>query len=376
MRVEQLQLYNFRNFKHEGLIFSDSINLFIGNNAQGKTNLLESIYLLSTGKSHRGNKNSEMANFKETGYIVKARVNKIKEEEVVDSFVIGIGYDKETNKKKLKVNGADKKKLSEFIGNLNAVIFHPDDLQLIKGSPSNRRKFIDNEISQISPLYYSYLSDYNEILAQRNKSLKDSRYDKTQLELIPLLDIQLVDIGSKIIEKRRSIIEILKPLSSFIYKAISNSNEKFEMEYISFIEDLEIEDDLETIKERFLKTIEKRKKEELARGVSLVGIQKDDLSFKINDLEVKSFGSQGQQRTSVLSLKLSELELIKKEKGEYPILLLDDVFSELDKNRKTELVKIIKENKIQTFITETEMYDINELKDEKIFTIKNGGIVT
>lgn len=379
MIVKSIKLKNFRNFKNLEVDFDNVLNIFIGDNGQGKTNLLESIYLCSIGKTFRLNSENDLISFNENQFEIEISLNKINSE---FEKKINILYNK-NQKKIIKVNGVKLDKNSELIGILNNVIFTPDDLKIIKGSPNERRKFINIDISQIKPKYKYLLKNYNKVIIQRNMLLKniESNHNK---DVLQIWNEYMSDIGSEIIYYRYEYIKKLKYYASMIYANISENKETFDLLYKCNIGDLDklFSDSLSNnnlskneIKNLFKTKIEKYKESEYFRKISMIGPQKDDLIIKINNKEFKYFGSQGQQRSAVLAIKLAEIEIIKNETGEYPILLLDDVLSELDNRRKKYLINYIKN--IQTIITSTDDHDLREmLKDErkKIFHISEGNI--
>lgn len=366
MYLEKIILKNFRNYHLQEVDFSPGVNVFCGENAQGKTNLLEAIYVLGLGKSYRAFKEIELIKWNEKFFSVNGLVkNRDK------NFCLDIFYEKD-RKKKIKINGQEEKKISSLLGILKLVIFSPADLQLIQGSPSERRKFIDREISQISPLYYHDLQQYNRLLYQRNNQLKRLYEGNNELEVLRILDQTLVALGSRIIYKRLSCLKKLNLLAKLLHRRITAQEENLNLVYNSSLGRLEEKSEQE-IAEDFFKALEEKRKEEIARGSTLFGPHRDDFITLVNNYSVKNYGSQGQQRTAVLSLKLAELEFMKSESGEYPVLLLDDVMSELDAERREQLLQAVK-NKIQTFITTTDLHDfsLNFLKESKVRKIKKG----
>ncbi|MDR5658915.1 DNA replication/repair protein RecF [Serpentinicella sp. ANB-PHB4] len=354
MRVQEVRIINYRNYEDILLEFHPKINLFIGENAQGKTNLLESIYLCGLGKSFRNNKDQELINIDKNQAYIRTNVKK-KDRNVK----IELKLQKE-KKKQVKVNGIITTKYSELLGNLNIVLFSPEDLKIVKEGPSERRRFIDNDISQIFPKYHYLTAQYNKVLQQRNKLLKSRHTSQVDLEV---WNEQLSSYGSEIIIYRKQFIKKLSILAKLMHRRITQEKENLSIKYESNVKINGLEDKND-IKINFLENLKSRYKDERYRGVTLVGPHRDDIKFFINNMEVKRFGSQGQQRTTVLSLKLSELELIKGEVGEYPILLLDDVMSELDESRQKYLLMHLKN--IQTFITTTNVEQCH-LKEDDIY---------
>ena len=346
MIVKSLNLYNFRNYSHFVIDFSQDINILIGNNGQGKTNLIEAIYLLSVGKSFRSHVNKQMIMFDNEFARVEGKVISNSKQRNLE-IILG------SNFKNAKIDNQDIHKISEFVGLLNVVVFIPDDLYLVKGNPSNRRRFIDLEISKISPIYLFNLSKYSNLLKERNKYLKIlNKKNSSGDEYLEVLDEQLSKLQVELIKKRLQFINRLDQKVSSIYQKIAQKdNESIKLRYSCFLKD-----DLNY--ENILNLYRKNHSRDIKYMQSHIGIHKDDLKIYMNDNDACLYASQGQQRTIVLSLKIALIELIKEEIGEYPVLLLDDVLSELDKTRKNMLLDILNQ-KIQTFITTTSIDDIN-----------------
>ncbi len=371
MIVKSIKLKNFRNFSELNIDLNNILNIFIGDNGQGKTNLLESIYLCSIGKTFKLNSENDLIKFGQNSFEVEILINKENGSNIV-SKVINITYVK-NQKRIVKINGVKLEKNSELIGLLNNVIFTPDDLKIIKGSPIERRKFINIDISQIKPKYKYLLKNYKKVITGRNNILKDITNNSNR-DVLSIWNDYLIDIGSEIIFYRKEYIKNLKHYAALIYANISDNKENFELLYkcdIGNVDNLSKNEIKEIFREKINKSIEN----EIFRKNSLYGPHKDDIIIKINDKDFKYFGSQGQQRSAVLAIKLAEIEIIKNEIGEYPILLLDDVLSELDNKRKNFLINYIKN--IQTIITSTDDNDLKDLvknNDKKIFHICEGNI--
>jgi len=367
--VKSIKLKNFRNFSDLNIDLNNVLNIFIGDNGQGKTNLLESIYLCSIGKTFKLNSENDLIKFNQNSFEVEIVINKTNSK--LDK-TINIAYSK--NKKRVvKINGVKLEKNSEIIGYLNNVIFTPDDLKIIKGSPIERRRFINIDISQIKPKYKYLLRNYKKVITGRNNILKDLNNNSNK-DILSIWNDYLIDIGSEIIFYRKEYIKSLKEYAALIYSNISDNKEKFELSYkcdIGNVENLTKDEIKEIFKEKINKNIDN----EIFRKNSLYGPHKDDIIVKINNKDFKYFGSQGQQRSAVLAIKLAEIEIIKNEIGEYPVLLLDDVLSELDNKRKSFLINYIKN--IQTIITSTDDNDLKDLvknNSKKIFHINEGNI--
>ncbi len=348
MYLEKLVLKNFRNYEDVNKDFLAQINILVGSNAQGKTNLLESINYLATGKSYRPAREAQLIQWKKDFFYV---AGKIKSRLGSTGIEITFKTDQKSLKE-IKVNGLKINKLSELLGNLTTVLFAPEDLNIIKGSPAERRRLLDNDISQANPGYYVRLQQYNRILSQRNNLLKKMEHRPKSKEQLEVWDQQLLAAGNDIIKKRLTVLGKLSPLTRLVQRKLTDGEENLEIKYVINKEiEVEKESDVEKIlKEEMLRY----KNDEIKRGMSLWGPHRDDLKFSINGNDLKYYGSQGQHRTSVLAIKLAELEFFKAESGEYPLLLLDDVMSELDVNRRTQLINTIRERAIQCFITSTE----------------------
>lgn len=365
MFLKQIDLQQYRNFERVELHTDQKVNIFIGQNAQGKTNLLEAIYVLALTKSHRTGKDKELIRFEADAAKLHATIDKKYGAVALDLAISQQG-------KKAKINGLEQKKLSNFIGALNVVMFAPEDLEIVKGSPGVRRRFLDMEIGQVQPSYLYHLQQYQKILIQRNNMLKQN--GGHQSELLAVWNEQLAANGVKIMLKRKQFIKKLQHWATTIHHGITNGAESFSMAYLpSFRAE---EEDETVLFDHFMLKLSQMKEQEMRRGMTLVGPHRDDMSFYINDKEVQTYGSQGQQRTTALSLKLAEIELINEEIGEYPILLLDDVLSELDQYRQTQLIETF-QNKVQTFITTTGIESINasKLKDANIYHVRQGHVM-
>jgi len=343
--LRQLTLTNYRNYSSLSLAFHAPINLFIGNNAQGKTNVLESIYVLALAKSHRTARDRELIAWDTNYATIRSEVERRYGSVRLEMQLTAKG-------KKAKVNGLEQRKLSDYIGALNVVLFAPEDLAIVKGAPAQRRRFLDMEIGQVSPTYVYHLSNYNKVLAQRNQLLKDLAAKKSySAEMLPIFNTQLADLTVKLLKKRFEFIHKLQSWANGIHSGITDGRENLSIHYENSSpveEGMQAPEAVDRLMQRYEELFEKEK----LRGSTLVGPHRDDFSLQVNGVDIQTYGSQGQQRTTALSLKLAEIELIKEEVGEYPILLLDDVLSELDEHRQTLLLESI-QDKIQTFVTST-----------------------
>lgn len=358
MKINRIQLNNFRNYKNSIIDFSDGINFIVGRNAQGKTNLLESIYLSSVGKSPKSCREKQIIMFNENQSKIELSFSTLAGNKNIKLFL------DRTNKKSIKVNNINILKLTEFVGILSVVYFSPDELKLIKEVPEDRRNFLDISISQFDRTYLYNLLRYDKILKQRNSILKSIDSVESKIEQLDLFTPQLIECAQIIIEKRLNFIEKLKNIATNIHKIITiDENLDISYSYIN-TSGLSIKADLQ-------KEFDKVKLKEIDLGYTCVGPHRDDLIFKINGMDCKYYSSQGQQRTVALVVKLSLMEVIKNEIGEYPILLLDDVLSELDQNRQDRLIELI--SKYQTLITCTK---IPETKIKyNIIKVENGSII-
>lgn len=357
MQINNIDVSHFRNYHHFFIEFDKGVNILIGGNAQGKTNLIEAIYLLSVCRSFRTRINEQMIGFDSEFARVKGEVYSNARIHSLEVFL-------SKNIKRAKADGTDILKISDYVGYLNTVVFVPDDLSLVKGSPSTRRRFLDLELSKISPIYVFYLTKYNKLLKERNEYLKllykkNGQYDA----YLETLDEQLAPIQLKLIEKRENFIERLSQKVTMIYQNIAAVDEEVDIKYDCFIKGK----DEESICSLYKKGFERDKRYQSTYH----GIHKEDMKISINGRQASQYASQGQQRTIVLSIKVALIELIKEEIGEYPVLLLDDVLSELDDQRKTRLLDILN-NRIQTFITTTSIDGIEHhiIKQAKKIYIK------
>ncbi|MBQ2917493.1 MAG: DNA replication/repair protein RecF [Clostridia bacterium] len=342
MWINNIKLSNFRNYNKKEINFYENINVFFGENAQGKTNIIESIFLGSIGKSFRTNKEKELIKFNEEKALIEINFQK---SDRAGNIKIEIG-----DKKQIYLNGIKLKKLSELLGNINIVIFTPDDINILKGGPQNRRKFLDIMISQLRPNYMHVLTLYLKTLEQRNNYLKQIKLENKDENLLDIWDEKLIEYGMKIYEYRNEFIEKLKNKIKNIHKEITQEKEDIEIKYFS---------DANT-RQNFINELKSRRKLDIIKGFTTKGIHRDDFVVYINGREVEIYGSQGQHRTAILSLKLSELKVIYDEIGEYPILLLDDFMSELDDKRRKNFLNNIKD--IQVIITCTEKITLENLK--------------
>ncbi len=355
MIIKSIELSNFRNYESLDLDFDYGTNILYGNNAQGKTNILEAVSVSGTTRSHKGSKDKEMIRFGEEEAHIKTVVNKKDMDYQIDVHM------KKNKTKGIAVNKVPLKKASELFGILNIVFFSPEDLNIIKNGPSERRRFLDSELCQLDKIYLSDLAKYNKILNQRNKLLKDMVFRPDLKETLPIWDAQLIDYGKRIIKRRKSFVDELNEIVFDIHKQISGEKEELVLKYEPNIDDAFFHDELNRAKERDMRFCQ-----------TSVGPHRDDMQFSVFDVDIRKYGSQGQQRTSALSLKLAEIELVKRNINETPVLLLDDVLSELDSSRQNYLLNSIHD--IQTIITCTGLDEFikNRFKIDKIFNVVEG----
>lgn len=375
MKINFLKLQNFRNYAKLDLDFNSNKIIIIGENAQGKTNILEAIFYMASLSSYRAKADSELIQWGKDFSNIKLEINKSDTDIELEAII------NPPKKKILKVNGLKKSKSSEFISNLSVVNFSTNDLLLLRGTPEDRRSWLDIAISQIYPAYLDRLTKYNKIRIQKNNYLKELKASQSiDNSMLDVWNSQLALCGSNIIFLRLNFLKELILKAKEKHKHISG-NENLDIVYnSSIIGDVEITDNLiyknEDILELFNAKLEERKQEEIIRAQSVVGAHRDDVSYFINGNDAKKFASQGQQRTIVLALKLAELNLIKQKNGHNPVLLLDDVLAELDVERQNYLLNSISDN-IQTLITSTDLGNFKQefLQDVKIYKIKNGALI-
>ena len=357
MKIKQLKLQNYRNYDFAQLEFDDVTNIFYGDNAQGKTNILESIYLCGTTKSHRGTKDRDLIKFGQDEAHIEAIVEKNNIPFQIDIHL------KKNSPKGIAVNKIPIKRASELFGIINIVFFSPEDLNIIKNGPSERRKFIDMELSQLDKVYLNDLSNYNRVVNQRNRLLKDNYDRQVLLQNLDVWDMQLIKYGNKIIERRNLFISQINKIVAEVHEKLTGGKEMIHLSYEPSNRNMSLEEALLKNRERDIKL----------KSTS-VGPHRDDICFMVDDLDIRKFGSQGQQRTAALSLKLSEIEIVKQLINDTPILLLDDVLSELDKNRQNYLLDSISD--VQTLITCTGLDDFvnHRFSINKMIHVEQGSV--
>ena len=358
MFIKSLKLKDYRNYDLLNLEFDKATNIFYGDNAQGKTNILEAVYLSGTTKSHRSSKDRDLIRFQ-------------CEESHIETVVVknGVPYQidmhlKKNSPKGIAINRIPIKKATELFGLMNFVFFSPEDLNIIKNGPSERRRFMDLELSQLDKLYLKDLTSYNRIVNQRNKLLQDASFQPSLLDTLDIWDMQLISYGKKIISRRKQFIQEVNEIIEEVHSKLTGGKEKIILSYESGCGTLSLEE-----------AVLKNRERDIKMKSTSAGPHRDDICFRIGDIDIRRFGSQGQQRTAALSLKLSEIELVKKIIKDTPVLLLDDVLSELDKNRQNYLLDSIHD--IQTLITCTGVDEFvnHRFAINKIFHVQSGHVI-
>lgn len=360
MYIKTLQLLDYRNFKTLAIRLGENVNVFMGNNAQGKTNILEAIYYCAFARSHRTNRDKELVEINSNRAFIRVDVAKSRLDKRIDINILKDG------KKAIQINSIKVTKIGELVGTFNVVMFSPEDLKIVKESPGIRRKFLDMELCQLNSKYYYNLVQYNKILNQRNTVLKNKSIDESMLDVY---DMQLAKYGKLIIKSRLGYIDKLNQYAKDIHRDITSGKEEIEFKYISVVKNLE------DIENSMLSQLKSARKKDIDKRTTSIGPHRDDFTILLNSMDAKIYGSQGQQRTSVLTIKFSSLKIIKELTGEYPVLLLDDVLSELDFSRKAYILRSIKG--IQSIITCTGIEDLTNYLDEKskVFKVKEGSII-
>ena len=355
MRIDSLKLNNFRNYDTLEIALDPGTNLFYGDNAQGKTNILEAVYLAGTTKSHRMSRDREMIRFDQDEAHIRMNVVKRDSEYRIDMHL------KKDGKKGIAVNGVPIKRAGELVGICRFVFFSPEDLNIIKNGPSERRRFIDMELCQTDSSYIYDLARYNKILAQRNQLLKDIAFRPAMKDTLDIWDEQLLTYGSKIIKARRLFTASLNEIIKGVHEKLSGGREQLSVEYENNVDE-----------DRFIDELVAARDKDLRMRTTSVGPHRDDLKFVTQDIDIRKYGSQGQQRTTALSLKLAEIELVRKMGNDTPILLLDDVLSELDSGRQKYLLESIEQ--VQTLITCTGVDDFvkNNFRIDRLFRVSAG----
>ena len=369
MYLDRFIVQNYRNLANIDTKFDPNVNIFIGKNAQGKTNLLEAIYFLALTRSHRTSSDRELIAFDKEFANIMGRIHKSQVNLDLRILITKKG-------KKVWINRVEQAKLSKYVGQLNAILFSPEDLDLIKGAPALRRRFMDQEFGQVNAEYLYFASKYRQVLLQKNNYLKQlSRGQAKDEVFLDVLSDQLSGIAAEIIFRRFKFLEYLSHAASDAYEHISLASEKLAIAYHPSVASIEVDDDTETIYQKILENFKKTKQMEIKKGTTLSGAHRDDIEFKLHGKNAHLYASQGQQRSIALSVKLAEIQLVHHLTDEYPLLLLDDVMSELDHGRQSALLDYI-HGKTQTFITTTDLEGISWeiIKQPKVYHIKSGKI--
>ena len=362
MYIERLKLKDFRNYNELDMDFSPGVNLILGENAQGKTNIIEAIYMSSFGKSFRTSKDGELIRFNQKFARVSITAKNSSGSTDIDIVVLN------GSKKSIKKDGIPLSRTSELLNHIYIVVFSPEDLKIVKDEPEKRRKFIDRELCQISPKYCDCLAKYKKSLQQRNAYLKGDKIDEIMLDL---WDQELAKYGAVVMKIRERFIEQLEIYSSRIHGSITAQRENLKIKYDN---DVKLTDSQSLQKDQLIKKLLENRQKDIRNRTTSVGPHRDDISFFVNSVEMRKFGSQGQQRTCALSLKLAELDIIKEETGEEAVLLLDDVMSELDLTRQEYLIRTLKNNQLFVTTTEIDSSVKEKFKNARIFYIENGSI--
>lgn len=364
MIINKLILHQFRNYEQQEIEFSSGLNVLYGNNAQGKTNVLEAIYLFSNGKSHRGVKDKELLTFDRTNGDLTLFFDAYERENRAEIELFS------EKRKKIRLNGVALNRVSRMIGYLQTVLFCPEDLYLIKGGPGERRRFLDSAISPLKPNYFTALLQYQKILENKNKLLRQMSSFPEFSQTLDIWNEKLCETGARIIVYRAAFIRKMNELCSEIYREMSGGKEQLHLRYKPSSE-LMIEDE-QSVKHQLLEITMKNKVREMAAMMSLTGPHRDEVEMYINGAKVKQFASQGQQRTVVLTMKIAQIELVKQSVGEYPILLLDDILSELDKSRQSFLLEKICCS--QVIMTCTDAYAIGKGTNKSFYFVSGGNV--
>ena len=366
MKIEHIELTNFRNYDQLSLDFNPNINIIIGNNGQGKTNILESIYVLSLSKSNRNGQESDLIMFGKDSLNIKGTII---DNELKKRLEVNI----DSNKKKVSINGKEIHKIKDYISNFCVISFIPTDLDIIKGSPAVRRNLLNIDISQLFNNYITYLNEYNKVIKIRNEYLKKLFINNnSDFRYLDIINEKLIESADKIYEYRFNYLKEINEYLPTIYKKITGIDGLT----IKYDNALNLSDyDKEKVINNFKKKFKRNLNQEMIQGMTLTGPHRDDFSFYLNDVDMKVFASQGQQRMAIIALKISELNYYKKVIGSYPVLLLDDIFSEIDSSKRNKIIKFLKKD-IQTIITTTDINDISNdlLENAVIYNIKNGKI--
>ena len=366
MRIEHLKLTNFRNYSSQELDFNKNVNIIIGDNGKGKTNILESIYVLSLTKTNRYGVEENLIKFNEEIAKIEGIIRKddlIKKQEIIIT----------KKKKQIFINNKEMRRIKDYISNFCVISFTPDDLEIVKGSPNDRRNMINIDISQLQNNYISYLNEFNQIIKIRNEYLKKMNLNgNSDIRYLDVVNESMMEKGIKIYEYRYNFFKKINELLPKIFKKLSNLDGLS----IKYETNVDLDDfNIEKIKKNYETKLKKNFNLELMQGVTLTGPHRDDFSFDLSGINMKEFSSQGQQRLAIIALKIAEIYLFKEELGEYPVLLLDDIFSEIDTKKRNKIISFLLKD-IQSIITTTDINDINEelVKNATIYKVNNNKV--
>lgn len=365
MHIKRLTLHNFRNYAELALEPESGLNVLLGRNAQGKTSLLEAIYLIALARSWRAGRESELVKWESDRARVLAEVVREEQNDISVEVILG-----RAEKKQISINTVRQTRLADLMGQVNVLLIEPRDVDIIRGEPSHRRRFMNLEVSQVQPLYCHLLVNYRKVLEQRNRLLKDLQAKGTSNGVMEVLNEQLINYGSKILDRRLSFVGRIAGLAKDIHSKITEGSEVLETKYHSRI-DLEAASSPDQLAERLGSRLEEVRDDEIRRGVTLVGPQRDDLIFTVNGVDARVYGSQGQQRTTALSLRLAELELMEETAKEPPIVLLDDVMTDLDEERRKQVFEMT-HGRCQIFVTapSKRVFDPEFLAGGKVYRVE------
>lgn len=370
MHLAALTLHDFRNYDHLQIRFSPGLNIIHGDNAQGKTNLLESVYFLATGRSHRTSQDKDLVRQGAPALHLKAQVQR-----QTGDLDLELSYALE-GRKNLKINGIPERKIAKLVGRLAVVLFSPDDLQLVKGPPAGRRRFLDIELSQVSSNYLYNLQLYNRVMQQRNTVLRHALETGQPLDMLAVYDEQFLDAGAQIVSRRLEAIQRLTQLAAQYHHTLSDGREGLSLRYDSAVWRPGDSADLQSVHERLAAELKRVRRDEMRRGQTMAGPHRDDVAFVIDGQDARLYASQGQQRTAVLALKFAELDFMREQIGEFPVLLLDDVASELDPTRRHFLINSVQTG-VQTFVSCTDLEDLTARtwpEEHRLFRVRRGTV--
>ena len=365
MRVKTLSLTNFRNYEQQLITPHEGVTVFAGKNAQGKTNILEALHLCCLGRSHRTPRDEELIRWGAPGALVKIETEQL---DGTHDVSIAIERAQRKHRKTVRIGARQAERIGELLGHVRGVLFSPEDLQIIKGGPSERRRFLDMELSQLRPSYFYALQRSSRALNQRNALLREIASRPSLMPTLDMWDEQLAECGAQIVRERREAVAQLSKSAASAHASLTEGGEALSLRYICQV------GDAEDPKEALLARMRAAREDDLRRLSTSVGVHRDDVGVTIDGKDARTFASQGQQRSAVLSLKLAQLELTERESGEAPVLMLDDVMSELDPNRRRQLIERI--DRVQTFVTCTDVSDLAGARQGTVYRVENGALLT